>query len=136
MMKVVINSCFGGFGLSHEGVMRYAELAGLKLYPFRNRRVDGHLDFDSYEPGADRMFTMYSRKPIESGSGWPKGETWGDHELERTDPFLVQVVEELGDKADGECAELQVVEIPDGVDWEIDEYDGNEHIAEKHRTWG
>jgi hypothetical protein len=28
-----------------------------------------------------------------------------------------------------------VVEIPDGTDYEISEYDGNEHIAEKHRTW-
>jgi hypothetical protein len=44
-------------------------------------------------------------------------------------------VEELGDKASGQFAELVVVEIPDGVDYEIDEYDGNEHIAEKHRTW-
>jgi hypothetical protein len=28
-----------------------------------------------------------------------------------------------------------VVEIPDGVEWEIAEYDGLEWVAEKHRTW-
>jgi|TARA_Y100000310_G_scaffold220623_1_gene222169 hypothetical protein len=33
-MKVVINDKFGGFGLSHEAVMRYAYLKGIKLYPF------------------------------------------------------------------------------------------------------
>jgi hypothetical protein len=48
---------------------------------------------------------------------------------------LVQVVEELGKEANGNYAKLEIIEIPDDVDWEIDEYDGMEHIAEKHRTW-
>jgi len=30
---------------------------------------------------------------------------------------------------------LKIVEIPDDVDWEINEDDGSEWIAEKHRTW-
>jgi hypothetical protein len=25
--------------------------------------------------------------------------------------------------------------VPDGVDWELSEYDGIEHVAEAHRTW-
>ena len=33
-MKVVINACYGGFGLSHKAIMRYAELKGFKLYPW------------------------------------------------------------------------------------------------------
>ena len=28
-----------------------------------------------------------------------------------------------------------IVEVPDGGEWELDEYDGIEHVAEKHRTW-
>jgi hypothetical protein len=28
------------------------------------------------------------------------------------------------------------VDIPDDVKWQIEEYDGNEWIAESHRTWG
>jgi hypothetical protein len=28
-----------------------------------------------------------------------------------------------------------VVEIPDGIEWSIQEYDGLEWVAEKHRTW-
>jgi hypothetical protein len=41
----------------------------------------------------------------------------------------------MGEAADGAFAELKVIEIPDGVEWQIDEYDGTEWIAEKHRTW-
>lgn len=53
----------------------------------------------------------------------------------RTDLKLVECVETLGDIASGSLAELKVVEIPDDVDWYIDEYDGIEWIAETHRTW-
>jgi hypothetical protein len=44
-------------------------------------------------------------------------------------------VEQLGEAANGEFAELKVVEIPDDAEWTIQEYDGDEWIAEKHRTW-
>lgn len=54
---------------------------------------------------------------------------------DRTDPNLVAVVEALGKKANGRFADLEVVEIPDGIEWEIDEYDGAEEIHEKHRSW-
>jgi len=30
---------------------------------------------------------------------------------------------------------LAIVEIPDDVEYTIEEYDGNEHVAEAHRTW-
>jgi hypothetical protein len=49
---------------------------------------------------------------------------------------LIQVVEELGEKASGRFADLKVVEIPDDVEWQIDEYDGLEWVSERHRTWG
>ena len=58
-----------------------------------------------------------------------------EHEIERNDPVLVQVVEELGEKSSGRHAELKVVEIPDDVKWKIEEYDGVEWVAEQHRTW-
>jgi hypothetical protein len=54
----------------------------------------------------------------------------------RDDPKLIQCVETLGSKASGMCANLRVIEIPDDVDWYIEQYDGFEHVAEKHRTWG
>lgn len=68
-----------------------------------------------------------------------KGSTDGEPlyacEIERDDPVLVAVVEELGEAAEQSLAKLKVVEVPDGVEWEISEYDGMEQVAEKHQTW-
>ncbi len=43
---------------------------------------------------------------------------------DRTNPKLIAVVEQLGEQANGGAADLRVVEIPDGVQWHIEEYDG------------
>lgn len=56
-------------------------------------------------------------------------------DIARNDPKLVEAVEKLGTEANGMCAALKVVEIPDDVEWDIEEYDGIEWVAEKHRVW-
>ena len=56
-------------------------------------------------------------------------------EIARNDPILVEVVEQLGEAANYKYSELKVVEIPDGVEWTVHEYDGMEWVAEAHRTW-
>ena len=58
-----------------------------------------------------------------------------DRDIQRDDPYLLQIVHELGLRADGNYAELKIVEIPEDVEWEIQEYDGLEWVAEKHRIW-
>lgn len=55
---------------------------------------------------------------------------------DRANPALVAAVEKLGDVADGKYAQLAVIEIPDDIEWEIDEYDGIETVEEVHRSWG
>ncbi len=57
------------------------------------------------------------------------------NDLSRHDPNLVACVEKLGKKANGEHASLFITEIPDEIQYIIQEYDGREHVAEKHRTW-
>lgn len=60
----------------------------------------------------------------------------GGRGIYRDDTALVEAVEELGvEKASGDHARLKIVEIPDDVEWHIYEYDGNECVAENHRTW-
>lgn len=60
---------------------------------------------------------------------------WWVWDVERDDPSLVDIVEQLGPYANGSCAKLKVVEIPADVAWHIHDYDGLEHVAENHRTW-
>jgi hypothetical protein len=105
-MKVVINTCYGGFSLSILAQEEYLRRKGVKIP----------------EKGAwDRFFGIDDYEGVE--------------EIDRTDPVLVSIVEEMGDRADGKYAELKVVEIPDGIQWSIHQYDGIEWIAEAHRTW-
>ena len=59
----------------------------------------------------------------------------GTRQEQRTDPILIQIVHEMGEKANGKCAKLVVVDVPKDVKWHIHEYDGFEHVAEDHRTW-
>lgn len=145
-MKVVINACYGGFDLSHKAVMRYAEIKGIELYGYVNsRKKDGHIDFDKHVAvdkgdNSDHWCVHYRTKKLASPNdrkGMNENQCyWSHRDLERHDPALVQVVEEMGEEAGGTCSKLKVVEIPDGVDYVVDEYDGFEHIAERHRTWG
>jgi hypothetical protein len=137
-MKVVINKCYGGFGLSCEGMMRYAELKGLTLYP----KGDGLYTIYWTVSPKDRVtelsneafYALPRAERIEYNRKFSE-QTLHAREIARDDPALVQVVEELDDKANGRYAELAVVEIPDDVKWQIEEYDGLEHIAEAHRVW-
>ena len=57
------------------------------------------------------------------------------YDIARDDADLVYVVETLGEGAAGRYSQLKIVEIPADVEWEIAEYDGNEWVAEVHRTW-
>ena len=93
MPKVVINACFGGFGLSEAALNEYKSRKGI----------------------TDENFWYY--------------------DIPRDCPVLVAMVEEQGTAVNGGFADLRIVEIPDDVDWYIEEYDGNEHVAERHRTW-
>ncbi len=53
----------------------------------------------------------------------------------RTDSNLIRCVEIWVAKSEWYIASLRVVEIPDNIDWEIDDYDGVETIREVHRSW-
>lgn len=58
----------------------------------------------------------------------PIPERWYNRNIKRDDPILVQVVEELKDEANGDFANLQIKDVPSGIKWRIDEYDGYEDV--------
>jgi len=55
--------------------------------------------------------------------------------IPRDDEHLIAVVELMGHKANGGYAELKIVDVPDEVNWYVEEYDGREWVAERHQTW-
>lgn len=55
--------------------------------------------------------------------------------LKRHDPILVEVVKELGIKADSAFSILKIAEIPENAEYEIDEYDGFEEVVPPRMTW-
>jgi len=83
MTKIVINTCYGGFGLSPEAFARYRELGGLEEYEW---------------------------------------------DIKRTDPCLIQAVEEFAEKAWGNHAELEIQELSSGTKYVLREYDGIEWL--------
>lgn len=126
-MKVVINKCFGGFGLSADA-MRELYRRGSELVVVahdnateavaKERFVEPLIHFGSYIEHEGKLLSCND-----------------DRGRLRTDDALIAVVEAMGDKASVRFASLRIVEIPDDVEWEIDEHDGLETVREKHRSW-
>lgn len=130
-MKIVYNACYGGFGLSEEAIMRYAEIKGVTLYPEKEKwsttywtkpksNIVGLLEGDAFYAASQEERVLSNRLHKEN--------TIGERDFDRHDPILVQVVEELGDKASGDCAKLEIYET-DSRMYRIDEYDGFESVA-------
>lgn len=109
-MKIVINKCFGGFSLSKKAIEFMANLGSSQAIA----------ELESMEDNSD-CYYGYSEK--------------FNHEYDRTDPILVEVVEVLKDKANGRFAKLKVIEIPEGINWEISDFDGIEVVTEKNKMW-
>ena len=132
-MKVAINKCYGGFGLSYEAVMRYGELIGIKLYPYINEFNSNR--YVLYSGTGKYMWLCYFTKPLIDDK-YDNDSYFRENDIKRNDLNLIKVIEELGEKANGQHAKIKIVEIPDDIEWEIDEYDGMETIHEIHASWG
>ena len=138
-MKIAVNKRWGGFGISHKAILRYAELKGIKLYACVDKRDEkGELDFgklENYTNQTDSFCIHYLTQPLREDGTYVEDTYWSYSNIERNDPLLIQVIEEMGVEANGDHAKIVVVEIPDDVKYEIDEYDGQETIHEVHRSW-
>jgi len=121
MQKIVTNRCYGGFSLSQPAMLRYAEIKGIKLYPAQQR-------------GLVIYWLVPKDQRTQSNEAYARDTIYARY-IERDDPALIQTIEELGEAANGEFTKLEITEIPDGVEWKVEEYDGQEWVAEAHRTW-
>lgn len=103
-MKVLINNCYGGFGISHEASKLWLErnniffIESLNDYGDPQFIIDGDISYVS-------------------------------HLISRDDSTIIQIFEEKGSEFVSEdCSELILVEVPDGCFYRIGEYDGMEGI--------
>ncbi len=115
MQAIVINACYGGFSLSRAAFLRLREMGNATALE----------ETDYADPKNQTDDASRSLAHVDSYC----------RDIPRNDPQLVEIVRKMKSQGNGQCAKLRIVEIPDGADWEIEEYDGNEHIAEKHETW-
>jgi hypothetical protein len=113
MTKIVINTSYDQFCVSHAAFLRLREMG---------------------QPEA--------LSEMDQGAYWPAAASPHEPSLNqcgmlvpRNDYRLVRVVEELGSEANGHCAALKVVTIPDDVKWVVLKANGREHVSEQHRTW-
>ena len=104
--KIVLNRCYGGFGVSEKAV-EWLQANGASSEKVRVQ--------DSGLTSAKGVYTVCV--------------------LERHDPLLVKCVETLGEEASGDSAALEVVEIDQPM-YRISEYDGSESVEEpSHVRW-
>lgn len=129
-MKIVYNGCFGGFSLSPMAVKRYAEIKGMKIYVSKtDRDRQGNLQLKAdpvpitFEDAGKEWMVFYHTSEDRNDDSY-----WSDRDVDRDDPALVQVVEEMGSDANGSHAKLVIEDVPTGALWRIDEYDGNERV--------
>ena len=106
--QVVLNDCYGGFGLSKDAVSMLSDKYGLDI-----DSDYGYVDNDVFGIVDDNM------------------------DAYRMDKRLISVVEKLGvDAASGAHADLRIVVVPDEVvevhGWHIEDYDGCESVHQSH----
>lgn len=109
-IEVVFNTCYGGFGLSEEAILRMIELGSEEAKNY-------------YEMSKTLGYKIRSYNP----------------EVLRFDPILVQTVRELKNKACGPCTELAIGKIKLINLIDIEDHDGKEdikHCSYDYKAYG
>ena len=146
-MKIAINNDYGGFCLSAKAMKKIAELKGHEVFFYK--REKSNIDEEIYIKVDEEMFDKsygfgFGMKCVKKDYG-DKVRAFGNEvdcfedrrwNNKRNDPDLIKAIEELRKKASAYRSDIIVIEIPDDVEWIIQDYDGIEWVAEKHRVWG
>ena len=123
--KVAYNNCYGGFNLSDEAIRLLHQKKNKELYEVKSPY--GDIYFFTAEPPQEVIDYLQERCDMEEGIGeFFRKHLWEGYP-ERHDPCLIEVIEELGDKASAPYSDIQIEEI-DEDSYRIEEYDGLERV--------
>ncbi len=133
--KVVINRNSHGFTLSTSAIIKLIEMQSPILKKMTETEYYGSVsvenDIYSNKKGRYYIDPRYGQV-MDGGIIY----TFDDTKVNRSHPDLLSLFDILDDVG-GEHSHLKVVEIPDDVEYTIEESDmsGVEWIEEKHRKW-
>jgi hypothetical protein len=145
-MEIILNKDYGGFGLSEKAKALIIKRKGMPFYPYAEISYDNDKNFRKVPEKEilDGTFESVSRleriiwasknfgELTTDDKLWSEPTLFGcrddrlSHKVLRVDKDAIEVVKELGEKANGDFALLKVVSIPDGSYYYIDSYDGKE----------
>lgn len=111
-MKIIINQSFGSFGFSYGALKKWLSRQEPGLYYLST--MPGYLVSNIYE--------YDTHKEVH-------------HKSLRTDPYMIELVEEDPYNASGPFAKLKVIEIPDDIEYYVQDNGGLEIVQEAHRSW-
>lgn len=149
MKKVILNKCYGGFNPSSTAYLKYAEKKNIELFKYNYEVIVNNKSslgddiklFKSSSTNHQRgnMWTLWLTKDF----GDSVTVSWSDivsyslklNDDMREDATFIEVVEELKDEASDCASHLVVVEIPDDLDYVIDDYDGYEKLHQRVQEW-
>ena len=130
-MKVVINGCYGGFGLSNFAYKELLRRKGKECYFYENKygvgcyRIDDDPDNNKYflVTVSTKDYGKFTEKIDSEHCVYYRGDNI------RNDLDLIAMIEEFGsEKCSGRYAELEIEDVPSGTYYRIGEYDGIEYI--------
>lgn len=101
-MKVAYNNQYGGFSISGKAIERLIELGSKEAVLVK----------ELYGSDLERGCSIDFREA----------------RIKRHDPLLIQVIEELGKKANGSCCTINIDDIDDYAHYSISEFDGRETV--------
>lgn len=161
MKKIVINNCFGGFSVSPEIAIElfkienklekvfiyssinegecdsimydYARIDNVSFDKFGRFKNDMLMNFEVYL-SSENIGTFIKHNQLKNTVS--KYLLTAMQEIDRENIHLIDMIAKFGvDRCSGEYSNLKVVEIPSDIEYQIEDCDGNEWIAEKHRIW-
>lgn len=137
--EVVINKCFGGFGLSdeamlwlHEHGMEEIRTPAKEYFGDDYKAEEAYKEFLEWKKNPDSHYfhTLF----VDDGAtvlSYYSTDNRGDF---RTHPLLIQCVRELGHRANGWAAHLSIVTA--FGPFTIEDYDGSETCEAVHEIYG